>query len=278
MTDEDFVETRVLERPLARSISLHLLFLIVAFFYVTHGPKLDLNQEPIEVAVLETDKATPKNSIVKRSAGEQVKYAKKDAYLSDKTRAVREEQSSRNEGEFTEGGVPDQRPLAARPKLGLSDFGLKLKVQPQDDFNKQRNWAKTQLGEALKGGQYIQGMKEGEFSALNTKEFVFYSYFERVRKQLDQAWQPILRENVHRLLKSGRHLASNSDFVTRALVTMNQKGEILRIQVLEESGTQDLDQAAIDALNKAGPYPNPPKGLIDSMGHVEIRWDFILKT
>lgn len=71
------METRVLERPLARSISLHLLFLIVAFFYVTHGPKLDLNQEPIEVAVLETDKATPKNSIVKRSAGEQVKYAKR---------------------------------------------------------------------------------------------------------------------------------------------------------------------------------------------------------
>ncbi|NDF14352.1 energy transducer TonB [bacterium] len=101
---------------------------------------------------------------------------------------------------------------------------------------------------------------------------------ERVRQQLDQAWQPIVKQNVGKILKGGRQLASNTDFVTRTLVTMNERGEILRIQLLEQSGTEDLDQAAIDALNKAGPYPNPPKGLIDSSGNVHIRWDFILKT
>ena len=134
------------------------------------------------------------------------------------------------------------------------------------------------MGETLRGGQYIQGMKEGEVSALNTKEFVFFSYFNRVRKQLDQAWQPILKENIARIFKGGRKLASHSDFVTRTKVTLNKKGEIVRVQLLEESGTHDLDQAAIDALNKAGPYPNPPKGLVDAAGLVEIRWDFVLKT
>jgi TonB family protein len=272
------VDTRVLDRPLARSLSFHLLILLVASLYATQIRKFSLNDQPIEVTVEDSanlQKAKP--AIVKRSAGEEVKEAKKDSFLSDKTRIVKEEQSSRNEGDL-QGGSKDISPPSGKPKLGLSDLGIKIQTRSQTDYRQQRNWAKTQLGEALKGGQYIQGMKEGEFSALNTKEFVFYSYFERVRKQLDQAWQPILRENVHRLLKAGRHLASNSDFVTRALVTMNSKGEILRIQILEESGTQDLDQAAVDALNKAGPYPNPPKGLIDSSGNVEIRWDFILKT
>ncbi|MBU6152706.1 MAG: energy transducer TonB [Bdellovibrionales bacterium] len=267
-----------MERPLARSITFHLLFLIVAFFYVTQGPQITLREDPIEVALKDPKHEKPKNTIVKRSAGQEEKTAKKDSYLSDKTRVVEEELSSRTGGEFTGGAQPEILSKTTKQKVDLSDFGLKLRPQTQEDAGKQRNWAKNQLGEVLRGGQYIQGMKEGEFSALNTKEFVFYSYFERVRRQLDQAWQPILRENVHRLLKAGRHLASNSDFVTRAMVTMNQRGEILRIQILEESGTQDLDQAAIDALNKAGPYPNPPKGLIDSSGHVEIRWDFILKT
>jgi len=251
----------------------------VAFYFATQAPKLNLNSEPIEV-VVEPSKSDSKSkpTIVKRSAGEETQEAKKDSFLGDKNRIVKEEQSSRTEGEFSPRSGSPMAAMRPKSKLALSDFGLKIVPRETPNYDQERNWANSPMGEALRGGQYIQGMKEGEFSALNTKEFVFFSYFERVRKQLDQAWQPILRENVGKLLKSGRRLASNSDFVTRALVTMNQKGEIIRIRVLEESGTQDLDQAAIDALNKAGPYPNPPKGLIDTAGHVEIRWDFILKT
>jgi TonB family protein len=279
LAEEVAVDTRVLESPVARSLGFHLLLLLVAFFCATQGPKFDTLSEPIEVTVNEILKdGKTKASIVKRSAGQEVKEARKDSFLSDKTREVKEQQSSRNEGELS-GGSGQAIPIPAkRSKLTLSDFGVKIPAARETDYHDQRNWANSQLGEEMKGGQYIQGMKEGEFSALNTKEFVFYSYFERVRRQLDQAWQPILRENVQRLLKAGRHLASNSDYVTRALVTMNSRGEIIRIRVLEESGTQDLDQAAVDALNKAGPYPNPPRGLIDSSGQVEIRWDFILKT
>ena len=40
----------------------------------------------------------------------------------------------------------------------------------------------------------------------------------------------------------------------------------------------DLDSAAVKALNRAGPYPNPPKGLLDANGNAQIRWDFVLKT
>ena len=68
------------------------------------------------------------------------------------------------------------------------------------------------------------------------------------------------------------------DYTTKTLVTLNARGDIVRVQLLEQSGTTDLDQAAVDALNKAGPYPNPPKGLINGSGEVQIRWDFILRT
>ena len=42
--------------------------------------------------------------------------------------------------------------------------------------------------------------------------------------------------------------------------------------------THDLDEAAIRAFNRAGPFPNPPNGLLQETGSVDIRWDFILRT
>jgi TonB family protein len=255
-------------------VALHLLVLLAALIYSAHAPKTWLQETPVEVSLTEILKnPTIKRSIVSPTEGTEVEEAVKDSYLSDKTRTVKEETSA-------QGGTPKRIQGGGGPKAAVrvSDLGIKLAGSARQDYQRDRNWAEAHTGEALRGGQYIQGVKPGEVTALNTKEFVFFSYFERVRRQLDQAWQPIVKQNVGRILKGGRQLASNSDFVTRTLVTMNERGEILRIQLLEQSGTEDLDQAAIDALNKAGPYPNPPRGLIDSSGNVYIRWDFILKT
>ncbi len=255
----------------------------MGYWLSAHVPNLRFYEEPVEVTIEEIQKnQNVRKTVVQRSAGRESDQAKKDSYLSDRTRVVKEERSASSPGELRgslnpgSGAPAVEAPAPKRVKL--ADLGLKLSHQARADPRTQKNWAEPQTGEMLRGGQYIVGMKEGEFSALNTKEFVFYSYFERVRRQLDSAWQPILRANVQRLMKSGRHLASNSDYITRTLVTLNEKGEILRVQLIEESGTFDLDQAAVDALNKAGPYPNPPKGLIDSSGVVQIRWDFILRT
>jgi TonB family protein len=268
------VDSRFFDNAVSRSVALHLLLLLAALIYVAHAPKVWLSSPPVEVTLTEIlNNPHVKKSIVSQTAGTQVKEAPKAAYLSDRNRAVKEETSA-------QGGIetPSRSGGARAKAVRVSDLGVKISRANREDYQTDRKWAESQTGEALRGGQYIRGVKPGEVTALNTKEFVFYSYFERVRQQLDQAWQPIVKQNVGKILKGGRQLASNTDFVTRTLVTMNERGEILRIQLLEQSGTEDLDQAAIDALNKAGPYPNPPKGLIDSSGNVHIRWDFILKT
>lgn len=242
-------------------------------------PKVNLFNQPIEVTVLEPktekEEQLAKKTIVQKSEGQVVDQAKKDAYLSDQNRVVKEQTSAKNSGTRSAPATASTGEKGVR----LSDLGVKISPKSNTNYKEQRNWVKPETGEMLKGGQYIQGMKEGEVSALNTKEFVFFSYYDRVRKQLDQAWQPILRSNIQRIFRSGRKLASHSDYITRTLVTLNKRGEIVKVQLLEESGARDLDSAAVDALNKAGPYPNPPKGLIEAAsGEVQIRWDFILKT
>jgi TonB family protein len=292
--EKDPVSKRFFENPISRSLGLHLLLLLLFFVFVTQfAHEFAPTTAPIEVTFLDKAKQdlAPKQkteddrtkTVVQRSEGKQVDVAKKDSYLSEKTKVVDEEVSARNSGEIHV--IPGQpRPMAkpaqkAVPKnITVADLGVKIVPKVEKQYTEDHTWADQQTGEAVLGGQYVKGLKEGEVSALNTKEFIFFSYFDRVRRQLDQAWQPILRENIAHIFKVGRRIASNSEYVTRTIVTLNAKGEIVKVQILEESGTHDIDQAAVDALNKAGPYPNPPKGLIDASGLVSIRWDFILKT
>ena len=285
---------RYFPNSLIRSVGLHFILLMFAFLYLTQFSKPFSLPEQIEISLKEPQPESEKQkpldqtedhpkTVVQRSEGEIAEVAKKDSYLSEKTKVVKQEKSAKNSGEALLVPVSPKQTTSTentRPDkaVKLSDLGVKIETKPAREFKQQRDWAVPQTGEMIRGGQYVQGLKEGEVSALNTKEFVFFSYFDRVRKQLDQAWQPMIRENIRNIYKSGRKLASNADYVTRTTVVLNQKGEIVKVQIMEESGTHDLDQAAIDALNKAGPYPNPPHGLIDSTGLVQIRWDFILKT
>ena len=136
------------------------------------------------------------------------------------------------------------------------------------------NWATP----GTRPEDYVPGMKESDRTALNTQEFKFYGYFQRIRDRLDRAWVPVLREKLGAYYRSGRLLTSDMDHITKVLVVLNGQGEIVKVIILRESGTQELDSAAIAAFNKAGPFPNPPKGIVDRDKEVKIPWDFVLKT
>jgi TonB family protein len=290
-----------IQNPISRSLLLHLLLALLLVAYFIYAPKFQ-PAEPLTIDVIDHSSKIAENArkkeeesrnkmIVQKSEGQESKIANKDSYLSDKTRTVKEEKSAARPGEVdhlqvipsqnlnssTNSRTAHRAQHAPAKAVKLSDLGMKMTPQDTENYEDQRQWAESQTGEAMRGGQYIKGMKEGETSALNTKEFVFYSYFERVRQQLNQAWQPILQQQIARIFKSGRKLASNSDYTTKTLVTLNAHGDIQRVQVLEQSGTFDLDDAAVQALNKAGPYPNPPKGLIGNDGLVQLQWEFVLR-
>jgi outer membrane biosynthesis protein TonB len=46
---------------------------------------------------------------------------------------------------------------------------------------------------------------------------------------------------------------------------------------MDTSGIKELDDAAIESFNDAGPFPNPPKGLVVD-GKVTIEWGFVVKS
>lgn len=282
---------------LRSSISLSLLvhaFLVFAcaFFFTQKsvGPSSARKLTWIEVdpRLAEKEKQKPKaeaerpdQRIVQTAIEEKSKTAAPDAFLGAQNQVIDRQTVSKERVAVT--GGAQRAPLtksakesvkgqAALSKLGLAIIPKgKAEATPQDDTHR---WA--ELGSLAQ--DYVKGFREAEKTALNTKEYVFFGYFQRIRQRLDLAWTPILRERLYKFYRAGRHLASDMDHTTRVMVHLNGAGEVVKVQVLQESGTRDLDDAAVRAFNQAGPFPNPPRGILDSDGTIRIRWEFVLKT
>lgn len=126
---------------------------------------------------------------------------------------------------------------------------------------------------------YIKDVDTGLKTMLNTREFKYYSYYNRIRRQLSQHWEGRVREKLSKMFKEGRApAATQRDRITKLMIILNDKGTLVRVQVVSDSGVRDLDEAAIEAFRAAAPFPNPPKGIVESDGTVKIRWDFVLET
>jgi protein TonB len=162
----------------------------------------------------------------------------------------------------------------------LSKLGLAIlpKVEPDVRESPFSPPKKSSGQDGVLAQDYVKGFEEGERTVLSTKEYVFFGYFQRIRERLDLAWNRRLQKQLAKIWRKGRSLAADMDHTTRLLVTLDQGGVIVRVQTIEESGTRDLDEAAIRAFNDAGPFPNPPQGIVDADGRIRIRWDFVLKT
>lgn len=290
-----------LSKSVRDSLLVHALLLLATVAYIKVAPTVSMiapvtpNQETVWIEVDPKSEMDTKNQMVQTLPGQEVKDPVKDAFLGEKTQVVdrQETRTAPSIGDLKSNSVKtseSEKPkmaaqkkpaMQASPLLpSLDQLGVKLpepmKTAQEEIREAIREEEGSMTGQA--GGEYVKGFKEGERTLLNTKEYVFYGYFQRIRKSLDRAWDRTLKSELEKYFKRGRQLASETDYVTQLMVFLDQNGQIKKIRILGQSGTQDLDDAAIKAFNKAGPFPNPPKGLVDSSGQVKIRWDFVLRT
>ncbi|MFC2075362.1 TonB family protein, partial [Bdellovibrionota bacterium] len=124
---------------------------------------------------------------------------------------------------------------------------------------------------------YLPDTKLGDRNLLNTREFLYYSYYARIKERLRMFWTPSVRRVMTRLYHAG-HEFNRGELITKVRVTLNQDGSLTNIKILDGSGLRELDNIAIASFEKAAPFPNPPSGMIEENGNVYLRWDFILTT
>jgi TonB family protein len=205
----------------------------------------------------------------------------------------------------TEQNEPVVKKVASTPKLTgpkkaltLSDLGAikmadieKMQTQSEAAFEettKKLAAEKKSAAEGVERGKvgttglaqnsdFVEEVPLGDMTNLNTTEFKYYGFYHRIRQKLEQHWGSSIKDKARSLYRSGRRMPASENLITSVSVTLDDHGQIVDMQIEGTSGVRELDQAAIESFNKAGPFPNPPKGLLVG-GRATIQWGFVVKS
>lgn len=179
--------------------------------------------------------------------------------------------------------------IKSKPSLSLKELGtISLAVsnekEVEEAFKEMEkhdqpgtiNGAKNNIGVAA-NNDFIEDIPLGDVTNLNTTENKYYGFYHRIRQKLEQYWGSNIHAQARKLYKAGRRMPASDNLITAVTVVLSEKGQIIDIKIEGSSGIRELDQAAVESFNKAGPFPNPPKGLLIG-GRAIISWGFVVKS
>ncbi len=116
--------------------------------------------------------------------------------------------------------------------------------------------------------------EEGNGTFLNTKEWKFASFFNRVKQSVGQHWDP----NAQLKLRDPTtQIYGGRDRYTVLTVVLNSSGQLKEAMVSKTSGLDFLDLEAVKAFERAQPFPNPPPGLLATDQTVRFQFGFMLE-
>ncbi len=306
-----------LRHSLIASILLHAMFMLTSFvlpkmFSPLKNEVIEISyQEPPKEEKKLSNELPPDPLQVVDQNEKSINDEKSDKakFLSAKDQVVKKQTVATNLGDFRNRQQEQNvaKGDAGKPKLQLKDLKPNLdigkmvekRLQEEQKLEKELDENALKVAEKQKAPQrqevasenpgnsgaeasqttdYLKDVEKGMETMLTTREFVYYTFYARIRRQLNQHWGGKVREKLSKIFKEGRSIASNEDKVTKLLITLNRTGQLVKVQVVSDSGVRDLDQAAVEAFQEAAPFPNPPTGIVDPDGTIKIRWDFILEA
>ncbi len=106
--------------------------------------------------------------------------------------------------------------------------------------------------------------KRAEQVNLNTKEFLYANYLNRIRRMVSFYWE----QNLSNMPRTVRLARPRYHTIVHAI--LDNSGNLQSIDIDMLSGSRELDSCVIRAFHLAGPFPHPPQGLIDDKGLVEL--------
>jgi TonB family protein len=277
------------------SLALHALLMLSLFLAPAPSELLPPKAVFVDLNALPPTQAQQKDApkqVVESEATKQQAEPKDAKYLGERNQVADQETKARNVDIFRQGGAATQAGNRGQG-LSLKDLAPSKSLAPPtaaeiDGFQRERE--RVARAESARPGDrptdnagsanndYLKDVKEGDRTMLSTKEFVYFGYYRRIRERLEVAWNSRLRSAMESYMVGGRNLAQNQNYVTGVVVVLDRNGQITAVQLMQKSGAKDLDQAAVDAFNEAGPFPDPPSGLVDENGEIKIPWNFILQS
>ena len=284
-----------LKVTLGLSITLHLGFILSKFetpLWMKASPP------PQKVKIVLVDKSVKKQVVNNELTGRE-EQPLDSKYLGEKNQTYDRQTVAREVGSFKVAalGQRDGSDLAGAnrapnpaqkrnqklknnkdgKKISLADLSMNAPITPNSAASAPKGLKTGKAKEIglARNNDYVEDLPLGDVTNINTNEFKYYGFYYRIRQKLEQYWGQSLREKAERLQQTGRRIAS-VDKITALVITLDNKGNILNINVKSTSGIRELDQAAIESFTNAGPFPNPPRGMLKN-GIATLEWGFVVQ-
>ena len=253
------------------SILFHTLWLSIP--KITQLSKVEEEKEVVKLKIVQTKK----RQIVQTNQKEtKKKEIPKEVFLGKNTSIVDKQMVAKKVDKFNnEAGTDQQGQKKDSSKtISLSDLGVQKMAVKKPIIAKNSNAASARRSATT---DHVEDVPLGELTQLNTTEFKFYGFYHRIRQKLEQYWGNSLREKAMLLHRQGKAHRLRRERVTALVVVIDHLGNIVRVRLKSTSGVKELDDAAVESFNKAGPFPNPPHEML-KQGHAEIEWGFVVKA
>lgn len=183
---------------------------------------------------------------------------KEKVYLSDKNQSTDKNTKAKNTDKFINGSDGfGSAPKSISTKGKYKEKKKGKGVSATDDF--------------------LDGVEIGPLTILNTQEFKYSNYYERIRQIVNENWRDFIRKAI-KLVKSDEKkygLLTTGWKITKLEIHLNEKGEILEIILISGSGYKQFDDAGDKAFRKSAPFAAPPTDLVQN-GTFALRWDFVV--
>jgi TonB family protein len=179
-------------------------------------------------------------------------------------------------------GAPGERVAAARPPgdLRLPDLGegggggRRGPGEGGADLS-----LSSETLERIAGGPSMdgvgEGLEEGDETWLQSREFKYATYINRMRQGIGQHWYPRVRDAVRERDPDGSVFLYKERTVVLGL-TIDTEGNVKDLSVLRSSSIDFFDRVAVASVRAAQPFPNPPPGMFRSEPEVRIPFFFTM--
>ena len=121
---------------------------------------------------------------------------------------------------------------------------------------------------------HLSDVEEGDGTYLNTREWKYAGFFNRVKQSVGTDWDP---GTTLRQRDPSGEIYGGRDRYTILHVTLDTRGSLQNVQVEKSSGLDFLDQEAVASFRRAQPFPNPPPGLFGTESTFTFSFGFFLE-
>jgi hypothetical protein len=126
-------------------------------------------------------------------------------------------------------------------------------------------------GVSTTGEQLPSDIQIGDFTALNTDRFMFYTFYARIEEQIRHRWVRYVKAAI---FGGGDLREGQNEYVTNLEVVLNREGDFVRAIIHDGSGSRDIDAAPILAFREAKRIPHPPREMVKADGTIRLYYSF----